>query len=273
MSQGGHCNLEGREYDSSALGCWQMCPRKFYYTYVLGLSPSQPSYAMEFGTFMHDSLSARTQLGMKEALEVWDKWPYPESEKFTAPRGMSLIKEFDNHYKGEEREVLANESAFKLAMPEGSFLTGRLDLIVKQQGMAYVLDYKTKSRVGANFIDEFRPNLQMTCYCHACREFIGDCQGAIVSVINTSDSGKIRFEEQVTSRSKYELDLFVFDTFPKLVQDIERAIRTKSFPLFEANCYKYYVMCQYDKLCKLGCTESVMGMFYKREETEENEDN
>lgn len=267
MKTGGHCSLEDREYDSSALGCWQMCPRKFYYTYVLELSPREPSYAMEFGTFMHDSLSARTQLGMKEALKVWTKWPYSEkSEKFTSARGIALIKEFDNHYKGQEREVLSNETPFKVAMPGGSFLTGRLDLIIKQQGMSYVLDYKTSSRVGPGFMNQFRPHLQMTCYCHACREFVGDCQGAIISVINTSDSGKIRFDEQVTSRSKYELDLFVFDTFPKLVDNVEKAIRLKSFPLFEANCYKYYVMCPYDKLCKLGCTESVIKMFYKREE-------
>ena len=265
---GGHCSLEAREYDASCLSCWQTCHRKFYYSYILGLQPAAKRVAMDFGEKMHEVLSTRTEQGLEEALKLWESWPPSSSVLHTKERGIALTKEFDRWVSERKvdvgREVVGNEIIFKLAMLGGSFLTGRIDLVVREAGFNYVRDYKTTSRLGPTFFDQFRPHLQMTGYCYACRELKGSCAGAIITAINTSDMGKIRFDERITSRSEYELDLYALDTYPTLIEEIESAIQCRKFPLYESNCNQYYVMCPFNKLCIHGCTESIIDMFYVR---------
>lgn len=184
--------------DSTSLGEFKTCPRKYYYSIILGLQPKETSIHLAFGILMHGTVERYQHAkaageGHEDALalaihwalkETWDKvLKRPSLSGDTYKNRLTLIRTcvwyLDQYGENDALEtvVLANgkpavELSFSFDSGYRSRLTGEpvlfcghLDRLVHFNGEAYISDLKTsKSELGSYFWAQFNPSNQFGMY-------------------------------------------------------------------------------------------------------------
>lgn len=183
--------------DSTSLGEFKVCPRKYLYSIVLGYEPKQTSVHLTFGLLMHGSVEryhhARASgQGHEPALlttvawllaETWDKglkrgWVSGDSYKNRLTLLRTLVWYLDQYQDDTLETVLlgngkpAVELSFSFDSGLRSRLTGEpilfcghLDRVALLNGVAYIPDVKTtKSELSPYFWAQFNPNNQFGMY-------------------------------------------------------------------------------------------------------------
>lgn len=184
--------------DSTSLGEFKTCPRKYFYSIVLGLQPKETSVHLTFGLLMHGSVEryhhSRAQgLGHEDAVlgavhwmlkETWNKvLARPSLQGDTYKNRLTLLRTlvwyFDQYGAEDSLEtiVLANgkpavELSFSFDSGYRSQLTGELvlfcgyfDRLASLNGEIYIPDLKTtKSELSPYFWAQFNPNNQFGMY-------------------------------------------------------------------------------------------------------------
>jgi len=266
-----YADLSKRLYDYSLLNDFEKCERRGYWGAVRNVLSSAPSPAMHFGSAVHMGIDAWRQSSKQDdaALAAYGDAMagMPDDARRTFEHGRRLLQGYFTRYREEPFKVLAGEVCFKVPMPDGSFLAGRIDGVVEWGEYIYVLETKTTSSLGAGFMQGFKPNLQIDIYSYAVKRAFGRCGGALVDAISTAklkggtDEGYLR---DITDRTPEDLAAFeryyrhavgrlegrlhdyrfAQETDPATAEPIAREAFEQRF----AACF-YYGACPYVKLC------------------------
>src|SRR5262245_17854796 len=194
-------------WDNTSLACLRTCPRKYYYTNIMGLRPAGANVHLDFGLRYHAALEAYDR--RRAAGEDWNTAVThtvdelaKNSGDFTSDHKVKNRKNllrsvlgYMDHFKHDPAEtlILANgtpavELSFRfeidLKAPNGSpyMLAGHLDKLARYQDRLWVLDRKTTSKSFAfDYIQTFKPSGQMCQYTWGSKVvFHPEVQGVII---------------------------------------------------------------------------------------------
>jgi len=219
-------------WDSTSLGLLKECPRKYYYTNVLGKERSDSSVHLVFGSHYHRAHEifhhARSAgAGHTEALHAavrycleatWDRtlgrgWisDIPEKNRLTLVR--SIVWYYEQFAEDPlETVILASgkpavELSFKAEVGEAPtgdplLLCGHLDRVATIGGDTWISDYKTsKGALGSYYFQQFSPHNQFSLYTFA-SEFVYSLpvKGIVVDAAQVG-AGFSRFQRGFVTRT------------------------------------------------------------------------
>ncbi len=262
---GGHLDVGKRMFDSSGMRNFLNCPMLFYWCNVKGYRISDDAApARYFGFIMHEVLERWYKKGdVQYALLALEQIPKSfEGTNWSKERGKAIFKLYVERYPKEPFEVLYGgkgvETDFAIPMPNGAILTGRIDMVVKWNGVVYAWDHKTSSSIGKAFFRGARPNIQFDGYVYACREIVGECGGIIINGISTAIKPQQRFGREVSERTEREMELYKVN-FCRWVKEIETSISLQAAHtsirgawMMSTDWCSQYGGCKYAELCIYG---------------------
>lgn len=185
-------------HDPSKLQTYLVCPRKYFYEYVLGWQPKFKSFHLTFGTAWHEAmeyllLNGYTKENVSNAYdafmavyreEVPESYNPEEHRIYKTPDiALRTLELYVEKYKGdlERFDVLKTEMAVKVPIrleDEGGHRTlyGKMDSILRKatNGMVFSLEHKTASRDSGAWADQWSNKLQIYTYYHALNFLYGN---------------------------------------------------------------------------------------------------
>ena len=174
-------------WDSTSISLLKTCPRKYYFTMVLGYNlPTRPDTLL-FGIYFHTLIETwhklQSNLDKHTALKRCVRLAGLLGENLSGLRTertkecliRSCIWYIDRFYDDSAQTALrpdgtpAVELSFQLPLfdidNQTIYLCGHLDRVVLFQGETFITDYKTtKSGLDQRFADSFKPSVQMGNY-------------------------------------------------------------------------------------------------------------
>lgn len=200
--------------DSTSLGAFKECPRKYYYSIVLGYVPKAESVHLTFGLLLHGGAERYSRAKARgashdEALDAaldwtlvqsWDKrlgrpWQSDHPQKNRASLIRTLVWYLDQYGENDpfQTVLLGNgqpavelsfrfDSQYTALTGEPILFCGHLDRIVEFNDGLFVSDIKTTgNQLGNKFFAQFNPNNQFSMYDVACKVAFGtEIDGLIV---------------------------------------------------------------------------------------------
>lgn len=254
--------------DSSKIKCFQLCPKKYYWRYVLGIVPlHNESTDLAFGAAVHKGLesfyngsafelvedhSKFSQNGQIRRMfkEFLDLFPEHLENKYkTRQNGLILLAQYAQNWQGESVKVVSVEETGVLDMGDFYYIV-KMDLCVEDTDGIHPWDHKTASRFDALFEGSFKLDIQITGYIYGTRKLHDSkSRKAIINALRPSaridgDS----YVRKVTYRSDEELERWETDVrFTwKQIQDCEQS---GTYPMHDYACFAYYRECEYRTLC------------------------
>ena len=230
-------------WDSTSLGEFKLCPRKYFYTIILGYAPRGESVHLTFGLHYHSSLEAydhakssgadheeAVHAALTHAAKVtWNErlrrpWVSDDPNKNRETLIRSIVWYLDNFRDDPLRTVqLANgkpavELSFRFetsyTSPGGLpyLLSGHLDRLVTLDGVPYILDRKTtKGALNQKYFEEYTPDNQFTLYSLAGKVVYNtDVKGTVVDAAQILVSGT-RYQREFVYRTQAQLDEWYMD--------------------------------------------------------------
>jgi hypothetical protein len=275
-----HPGCEGMQLaiDSTSLGAYKECPRKYYYSVIRGFQRKDNVHLL-FGLWYHgalerydhakaagqnhdDSVLAAVKYVMKETWNSKLKRPWISGD--TNKNRLSLLRTVVDYLDRFEKDpcetiILANGkpavelsftfySGLDTSWGEQISFCGHLDKLVNLGGEPHPLDRKTtKHTIGPNFFKQFTPNNQFSLYVLAtnvvwqqpAKSII--CDGVQIAV-NFS-----RFERQPIPRSAEQLKEWHLDALI-WIQDMEQSARAGYWRQNDQSCDKYGG-CPFREIC------------------------
>lgn len=220
-------------WDSTSLGIFKECARKYYYTMIRGFRLRGESVHLTFGIHYHsalefyDKIRASDGLTHNEAVratlrkvfeDTWDRendrpWESDHPLKSRANLIRSVVWYLDNfEHDPAKTVILANgkpavELSFKLPMDDELILCGHLDRLVEFSDGYYVMDRKTTTTTISNYyFDQYEPDNQMSLYALASKIIYNTpVRGVMIDAVQVA-VGFSRFERGITYRTPSQLD-------------------------------------------------------------------
>lgn len=178
--------------DSTKLKAYQTCPKRFMFEYVFGLVDEEPSIHLVFGQAWHEAMESLLQTGYtvenvekayERFLSVWSTFPsynHPDAAK-SQENALTALYEYCVSYKHDSFRVRFTEIAgeIPISISGDKKLAFKIDAVIEKEGLAYVLEHKTASRVG--FEDQHRIGTQVGLYTHVLHSLYDDVGGVIIN--------------------------------------------------------------------------------------------
>lgn len=267
--------------DSTSLGQFKECPRKYYYSIVLGRVPAAQSAHLSFGLWLHqarETYDQKRSLGasheealratVKQALRsTWDSalgrgWQSDIPQKTRLSLLRTIVWYLDELGQNDPVETiqLANgkpavELSFRFYAEGNSELTGEpillcghLDRIGRLGDSLYGIDIKTtKSALDQRFFGQFSPDNQMSLYTIAGKVAFGqDLAGMIIDGVQVG-AGFARFQRGLVPRSAASLDEWLVH-FWFWQRQMEQSAESNIWPMNDKSCGNYGG-CPYQSVC------------------------
>jgi hypothetical protein len=267
--------------DSTSLGEFKICPRRYYYSIVLGLQPRRRSDHLTFGILVHegcekyDNLRASGESHEDALAEVirlalcatWDRalqrpWAsdIPAKNRLTLVRTLIWYLDQFGEHDPLETVILANgrpavELSFTLNTGwtstwtgEPLLLCGHLDKIARMDGVEYIVDRKTTGHaLDSQFFAQFTPDNQFSLYATAARVvFHHPVQSLIVDGMQVLVSGT-RFARGPVPRPEAVCSEWLAGTSYWLDQ-MELCASAESWPMNDKSC-GLYGGCGFREVC------------------------
>ncbi len=177
-------------WDSTSLGTLKDCPRKYFYTLVMGYRSRGESVHLKFGIHYHHGLEHYDKLrangeshddALREVVrdllvstwsaETETPWESDHNSKTRENLVRSVIW-YIEHFKDDPAKTLilsngtpAVELTFRFEVDDGLVLAGHLDRVVEFADGIYVMDRKTTtSTISSYYFDRYEPDNQMSLY-------------------------------------------------------------------------------------------------------------
>ena len=274
-------------WDSTSLGDFKACPRKYYYTQIENWVPRKSSFHLTFGIWFHagpekyDKLRAEGQ-GHEEALRGAVRFALEGTEDWVSddPKNVktreSLIRSlvwYLEQYENDPLETVilpsgkpAVELSFRFNLDLGFssgekvLLCGHLDKVAKLSGRKYICDKKTTgSAISDWFFHGFSPHGQMSLYTLAGQIVLDEPVAGLI--IDAAQIGVTfsRFQRGFVHRTPVQTDEFLRD-LECILQDAERCAQRQYWPMNDASCGQYGG-CKFREIC--GRDPSVREAFLK----------
>lgn len=272
-------------WDSTSLGWFKECPRKYYYHMICGYVPRAEAIHLEFGILYHGALERYDRLRFTgyshdQALiavvegvlrATWrDGKPWRASADLPAEDRASLkCREFLVRSVIWYLDKFENDSAQTRIMADGSgpmvemhfqfeidmdwrghpfALCGYLDRIVMFNELPFVMDRKTTTTtVNSRYFDKYDPDNQMSMYTLASQvAFKNPVKGVIVDAAQIMVGGT-QFQRGVVQKSQEQIDEWLADTKRWIGSAINMAIQGQ-WPMNDKSCHNYGG-CPFIKIC------------------------
>lgn len=281
---GGYSTIIGRPIDNTALATYMTCPKKFEYSMLRNRrSEGLPSPSLAYGSAWHKALEVHYRLGggrgdrdrNRAAVEAAIALVWQGSDRADDYRtDARVLLEYDNHVSkwgmplDEDAQTVGwpdqplVEIATELTWPGAAHsYTGKIDRVIKAQGLYFVEDHKTTSRWSAGYFRQYELKNQMMGYAWMAQLFTGKPIAGVrinAHVCRTKDS---QFERQIISFSQDRLKEWA-QNYNGWVLRMERDIQANDFPRNLDACDGKYGMCQYAGVCSSspGIRERVLEM-------------
>lgn len=247
-------------FDNSILSTFQRCPRKAFYQYYLDRAHDARNFPIQFGVAYHrfrevlelnyldskdsNDLSdasyreALFELAFNAALEVEGGFEDPPAEAYHSylhqTRLLSSCEEAFDHWLGEKRtgsmEILFPEQPFELELPNDEYYTGKIDQVLEWRGRElWIRDFKTTSRMGRTYPEQFDPNNQFTGYVWAAQELSGrQVQGVIVETLYNTKTKGPEIKQFLSTRTPEQVEEWV----EEVCYEIERVRQYEEDQMF-----------------------------------------
>ena len=171
--------------DSTKLNSYNRCPRNFFYGYVLGWQPSEPSIHLVFGSAWHEAMEhlLKHKKGSRYADEsigpAWDLFmatyreDFPEDmDDVNAPKdpgnALKALVEYTEQYTADDFEVLYLEVPGSVPINDaGDLIHFKMDAIVRDSDGVYCLEHKTTGQDSKSWRAQWTLSTQIGTYVHA----------------------------------------------------------------------------------------------------------
>lgn len=274
-------------WDSTSLGTFKECPRKYYYLMILGRAPRDESVHLTFGAHYHKALEVYDHAkavgktheeAQLEAVRycyeatvvrfpngTWRPWmsDMPEKNRFTL---MRLVIWYLEQFKDDPLKtvILSNgkpavELSFRfetdIQVPgqvgEYFWLCGHIDRLVELDGNIHFLDRKTsKHTISPDTFKKFTPDNQMSLYDLATQVvWETPAKGGILDAAQVGAT-MARFQRGFLPRTKLGRAEWLRDTAIHLRHAAEYAAENY-WPMNDKSCGNYGG-CPFRELCAKG---------------------
>ncbi len=181
-------------WDSTSLGAFKECPRKYYYNLILGWVPASTSAHLAFGQIYHSALEAydhakakgdnhaiSMRAAVRHAMIALQAFPPLSIEWLPEKNPLTLVRTVVWYLDQFEHDTLETiildngkpaielsfrmETDYKAPSGETYVLCGHKDKMARHDGAVYIVDRKTtKSALTAEFFAKFAPDNQFSLY-------------------------------------------------------------------------------------------------------------
>lgn len=266
--------------DYSAMSQYRMCPRKFWYRYILGYD-TESSDALAFGSSIHaglatwhrglepgETIESLIERVIKSFYDEGNKTAIREinpEERRSLSYGEKLLRAYIEVYKRDPENTFkaaknGDEKLVELSMKYrvNSWLTysGTCDMIGElSDGSLATIEHKTTSYLGQQFYNKAKPNDQITGYIYLARKLFGlDIQSAVLNGLQTVTTKLDKtpgdcFARVTTLRSTAEISEFemeMVETAERIKNDIRSGFWLKNAP---DACNLWNSLCPYSDVC------------------------
>jgi hypothetical protein len=241
-------------WDSTSLGLYKECPRKYYYQMILGYRPKSlgGSPHLRFGQIYHSALESYDRYRVQgrshdDALSfavlnaMMDSWDYHDDKpsgpwvsdhslknrEFLIRSIIWYLEEFADD--AAHTVILANgkpavELSFRMELDSDIMLCGHLDRVVEFAGDTYVMDRKTTTTtLSQRYFDQYNPDNQMSLYTVAAKVIYNTpVKGVIIDAAQIA-VGFTRFSRGFTFRTEGQIEEWLAATKGWIVEAQERA--------------------------------------------------
>lgn len=266
--------------DSTSLGEFKTCPRKYYYSIIRGLQHRAESPHLRFGILLHQAREnydhAKSEgLQHDDALDraldsalrdTWNTklgrpWISEHNLKNRLTLVQTLVWYLDALGANDTFQTLQLtngkpavelsfrfDSGLRTSQGEVILLCGHIDRIGLLNEVPYILDLKTSgSAVDGKWVKQFSPGNQFSLYCLAGRVAFGVevkdlvVDGAQIGV------GFSRFQRHLVPRTEAQLAEWLDDT-SVFVSQMETCAKTGNWPMNDKSC-SMYGGCPFQSVC------------------------
>ncbi len=265
--------------DSTSLGEFKQCPRKYFYSIVAGYQPRAISVHLQFGLWLHSGVEQYHRcrfegLGHDDALDrvvdsalrqTWNSalsrpWQSDHPQKNRLSLLRALVWYLDQ-FQDDPLQVQALpsgqpaveltfkfDSQARTCQGEVWTLCGHMDRIGELQGNLYIADVKTTVyTLGPGYFAQFDPDNQFSLYSLAGRVAFGQpVKGVIVDAMQIGVNF-VRFHRHLVSKDDAKLEEWLQDTHQWLARLEESAIR-QHWPMNDKAC-GLYGGCPFREVC------------------------
>lgn len=276
-------DLSKREFSPTGIETYMRCPRLFYYSKHLKLSPISASLDQHFGICFHsalatffknfqnpDSYDEARLLSIKQFGISWKEKQVIGNEKKSLQSGITAIDKYCEIYRrsGEFFEPSLIEMEQTLSMPNGTFLVMIIDRIFRA-GKDYIRvdDTKTTSSALTDwYFGAWENSFQLMAYDYTVEQICGHCDGIQVDAIRVpiGKESFVRRTFQLTTLQKADfINTYIRETDSILLAESHPS--PEAFPCRQKSCADFGG-CKYLNICKYGFDyPDVKGAFIKEE--------
>lgn len=265
--------------DSTSLGEFKTCPRRYYYSIICGYQPRSESVHLRFGILIHEATEKYDRLRAEGVLhEAALTWTVLWVLKTTWNRELGRAEVLDDPNKSRlgllrtvvwyldahkddslQTVILASgkpavelsfqfDSGYRTEQGEVYTFCGHLDRIAQLNSEAYIVDKKTtKHTLSAHWFDQFAPHNQFSMYLVAGDAAFGvPVRGLIVDGIQVAVTFS-RFERHLITRDDGTLEEWYKDAGIWLAQ-MEVCAQVQYWPMNDKAC-DLYGGCAFRPIC------------------------
>lgn len=255
-------------WDSTSLGLFKTCPRKYYLTMIEDWRSRSESIHLTYGIAYHSALETYDRekfsgVGHEEAcrravhsalLSTWKDgkpWNSFDTRKNRETLVRSIIWYLE-HFLSDPCETVkldsgkpAVELSFKLNIdlqaPNGEsyLLTGHIDRLVRFNSDYYFMDRKTTtSPLNMQYFEQYSPDNQMSLYYTAARIVLKTpAKGGIIDAVQCA-SGFNRFQRGFISRTQSQIEDWLEETQHYILL-AEDCAKREYWPMNDTSCSKF----------------------------------
>jgi PD-(D/E)XK nuclease superfamily len=266
--------------DATSITLFKDCPRKYFYSMVLGRVSRESNIHLEFGILYHEGLEfyqKQRSLGLDHknaqlAMTLFSlkaTWVPPGKPWFTGDsykNRLTLLRSLVWHteqYKDEEFETIklvgkpAVELSFSFQTTYNSRVTGEpftlcghIDRIGKLNSLTFGLDYKTTKYnvTEPNYFGFYSPDNQMSLYTFAGKVIYRvELQGMVVDAAQIQVNGT-RFKRGFAHRTDSQIDEWYREMKQFWIPLIDISAAAGRWPMNDTACGRYGG-CPYRSVC------------------------
>lgn len=267
-----------RPLDNTALSTYMTCPREYWFSMVLNRRPGGLSPALSYGRSWHHAMEHHYRTGGNAELVellVRNKWEdHGAMDDYrTLERCILDYKRYRNRWGADP----ASEAGRTVGWPvqpmvevQSNTMSGgllhpyavKIDRIIELDGLGYVEDHKTTSRLDRNYWQQFTLSNQMMGYVFQAQQLAPSLKivGVRINVCHVLKTGT-NFERQVFTYTPDQLREWVHNTnmwMQRLSRDAQdwndgaASLEAGEYPLGhygENGCSRKYGMCSYHHVC------------------------
>ena len=245
--RGAACLPKAFAFSATSLGCYDSCPRKFKYQYLLEI-PGTPETYFSLGTAVHAAIEllskdrqkrvARSRDDAIATLQAfWDPSAY-DSRKHEQEDWATAILQLDNYLAWEAanpNEILDVEWKFSFPFAD-QVMKGKIDRLERRpDGRLAVVDYKTGKVSNAPAKSRLKDEIQLNLYALAIQEEFG---------VLPAEASYLYLRE--TKRLPYQPSEATVGPFRERLSGVIGAILAGEFPAVQSHGCMY---CDYREIC------------------------